>query len=426
MPKAGGQDIRLNKMRHWKHIVSAVTLFKWLGGTRRPLKKWLQRNRATIEEECFTGRDQVSEREKFCQIGDDDLLDRFSNMIDGKERALVWIEGVGGSGKSALGMNLLRKTLIGKTSRPVPVLVCEDWRGSLAAQVARQLRLRDSRKGPTSTMVKTLGAIGLICPLVDSLSEARYDRRQGCSWRPAVSNRDFRHLVVTSRKTRPSGHAWETVERVAPRSLAHNDLREFIGVYVDEPKCAAVERRMAPLLEHERMPSPLFLRFAIAQAEHGSLNAIDRTRLVLDYVEALRVDRIDIQSSDMTRAASIAAVTSFHDRLFPQEFSEQQLLSTLMAECHARSFYDGLGYSELAPPRIVDMLVRSGLISRGMNKLQFTYDPVADYLVAWWVVESPKSGVDVLRKRIARARGTGVGIAYCDVMETLRRTRVSN
>ena len=426
MPMAGVPDMPSEKALPWKHIVSAITLFGWLGGTRRPMKKWLQRNRSMLEEECFTGRDQVRERTRFCQIREDDLLERFGNMIDGKGRALVWIEGVGGSGKSALGMHLLRKTLIGKPSRPVPVLVGEDWSGSLAAQVARQLRLRNSRRRPTTTMVKTLGAIGLICPLVDSLSErGMTDAKEIVE--AAVSNHDFRHLVVTSRKIRPDGHAWETMERVTPETFAHKDLREFIGVYVGEAKLAAiVERRITPLLKRERMPSPLFLRFAITQAECGSLKAIDRTRLVLDYVEALRANRINIQSSDMKRAAAIAAITSFHDRLFPQEFSEQQLLGTVMTECHARSFYDEGGCSEVTPPRLVEMLVRSGLISQGMSRLQFTYDPVAEYLVAWWVIECPMSGLDVLRERIAKARRTGVGSAYRDVTETLGRTRVDN
>ena len=267
-------------------------------------------------------------------------------------------------------------------------------------------------------MVKKLGAMGLICPLVDSLSErGMVDAVEIV--KAAVSHFDFRHLVITSRADMPSGHAWENMVRVTTRPIGRRDLAAFIRVYVGKARAGEVERRIRPVLGGTQMPSALFLRFATEQAARGKLAALDRSRLVLEYVEALRAGRIDIQESDMKRIAGIAAIASFQERLFPQEFSEQQLLSAVVTACHARPFYDGIGSNEIPAPRLIEMLVESGVIRRGMTGMQFNYDPVAEYLVAWWVIESPEGGLDSLRKRIIGARGTGVGSAYEDVRRML-------
>ena len=305
-------------------------------------------------------------------------------------------------------------------SSPIPVHIGEDWNGSLAAQVARQLRHRNWTRGPVEEMVKTLGSHGLICPLVDSLSERSMEGAIE-SVKSAISDHHFRHLIVTSREKPPGDQIWQAMRHVTPRPLVREDTRSFIEIYLSNAEPGEVERienEIAPILDSEHMPSPMFLRFSIEQAVRGPLKAVDRLSLVLEYVEALRSDRVDIRSSDMKRAASIAAMESVQDHLVPQEFPEQQLNWALVTECNAMKFYDAKGETEVTAPKLVDMLVQSGLIVRGANKLQFSYDPVAEYLAAWWISEARPGALDVLRERIEDSGETGVRQAYQDILNT--------
>ena len=414
MPKAGGQALPAGKGRAWGHFVGVITLFVWLGKTRRPLENWLQANRPVLEKECFTGRLPVREREKYLPLGQTEVLDRFVDRIACNKRGLVWVEGAGGSGKSAFAMYLLRSALIGKSPAPVPVFVGEDWTGSLATQVARQLRNRNWSRFPTPAMTRTLGASGLLCPLVDSLSERGMDDASA-RVRDAISDRDFQHLVVTSREPPSSEQALQAVERVSPRPLKRGNLSSFIEVYLPEGQPAEVEVRIEPLLQGREMPSPLFLRFAIEQAAQGSLRAPHRHSLVLDYVEALRSGRADIQMGDMRRAAGIAAIESIQEHLRPQEISEQQLRMALMREANATPFYDEAGEKEVGPAQLVEMLIRSGLMGRGTRNLQFAYDPVAEILAPWWAMEAAGRQYDALLVRIACAAETEVGRAHSEI-----------
>ena len=104
MPKAGGQPLPPRDLFPWRHVSSFITLFALLGKGPRPLKKWLQKNRNLLERECFTERDPVREREKYWPIELERIMNEFSQKIKGDGRGLVWIAGVGGSGKSALAM----------------------------------------------------------------------------------------------------------------------------------------------------------------------------------------------------------------------------------------------------------------------------------------------------------------------------------
>ena len=415
MPKAGGQSLPPGNSRSWQHVVGVVTLFVWLGRKRRPLRKWLQKNRGVLEKVCFTERVPVKEREKYLPIGHEDTVNAFEERIARNERGLVWIEGVGGSGKSAFAMYMLRKVLIGKSSAPVPVFVGEDWSGSLAAQVSQQLRHPDWTRFPTEAMIKTLGACGLICPLVDSLSERGMDDALGCV-KNSISNRDFQHLVVTSRESRPGDQAWQAVKQVTPCALVRNNVTSFIEVYLPEADPIVVQNNIAPLLVRGRMPSPLFLRFAIEQAAKGPLKAVHHSSLVLDYVEALRFDKIDINNEDMRRAAGIAAIESVQEHLRPQEISAQQLRLAFLRESNANSFYDKTGNNEVTPANLVEMLIQSGLINRGTKNLQFAYDPVADILTPWWVTQATGGEYDTLLKRIDGAAETEVGRAYREIL----------
>lgn len=414
MPKAGIRSRFQWSLFPQKYFFFIIAL-TWFAQSRRPLRKWLQKHRNILEEGCFTGRQPVREREKFWSVGHEEVMAGFGEKIWGNERGLLWIHGVGGVGKSALAMHILRNTLIGKRKAPVPIFVGEDWTGSLAAQVAVQLRHSDWQRGPTEEMVKTLGAAGLICPLVDSLSE----RGMGDALRSVkngILNHHFRHLIVTSRDKPPDDQIWQSMTQITPRPLVREDTRSFVQIYVAESEVNAIVGRIESLLDATDMPSPLFLRFAIEQAALGPLKAVDRLSLVLAYVEALRSGRVDIYPQHMRRSAAIAATTSVQDHLASREFSEQQLHQALTSEGNEQKFTNVAG-KELMAPTIVEVLVQSGLIVRGrtMSRLQFAYDPVAEYLAAWWVKESPDGKLNALRERIENSEKTEVGRAYREI-----------
>ena len=221
MPRAGrvplAESLPLGVVANW------VLAFLWIGRTERPLTNWVRKNREVLEAACFTEREPVKEREKYFPAGHGSALQPFQEKIeDLRGRGLLWIQGVGGSGKSALAVHLLREALIGRKGLAIPVFVGEDWKGSLAKQVAKQFRERNWKRAPNEAMVRTLGANGLICPLVDSLSErggrrlAGSKRRRG-PLRVQASDRD-----VTQRAAqRASVGGNEDTDASGPGAEAH-------------------------------------------------------------------------------------------------------------------------------------------------------------------------------------------------------------
>jgi WD40 repeat protein len=396
-------------------LLDVITLYRWFGLTRRPLKAWLRARRAVLEVECFTSSSSVEERSRYSTFLHRQGIAAFNATIKSRSRAIIWIDGVGGSGKSALAFHLVRESLLGQRRRPIPVLVEEDWEGSLAALVAERLREHDGDRGPTEAMVKTLGAAGWICPVVDSLSErAMKDAVEKVG--RAISERHFRHIIVTSRKPPPTGHIWQRVDRMETRGLEPEDVPAFVATYAPPDRCAEIEGRIAGLITPPNMPSPLFLRFAIEQAMLNPLSSTEQLDLVLHYVEALRADKINLDADDMARAASIAAVEAVRDHLVPREIERPYLRGMLMAEADKAPFMDAKNEDKVAPVSVVEMLVSSGLLkqNRTNRRLQFAYDPVAEYLAAWRLTLS-NSGTAELKERIHLAPDSAIGRALHDI-----------
>src|SRR5580658_4498874 len=86
----------------WQWLAGALTLFGFLGTTRRPLAAWLRKNRADLFEQCFAGREPVTERERYCPLIHDADIAAFGGAVAVGTPVRVWITGVGGNGKSAL------------------------------------------------------------------------------------------------------------------------------------------------------------------------------------------------------------------------------------------------------------------------------------------------------------------------------------
>jgi hypothetical protein len=221
--------VRSPEIPTWKWLASVLTLFGYLGTTRRSLTAWLRKNRDVLYEQNFSGRIPVKEREKYCNLIHETDIAAFESDFSAGKVARAWITGVGGSGKSALAYRMLRVATEHKKAAPLPILVDEDWDGKLLDYVVKLLKIDE--RIPTPKMVEILGANGHLCVLVDSLSErgtADPVRRVA----DAIDDGVFKSLIVTSRQPRATGQSWEGFKknRSAPdheRSSArlHRNLR---------------------------------------------------------------------------------------------------------------------------------------------------------------------------------------------------------
>jgi hypothetical protein len=124
--------------------------------------------------------------------------------------------------------------------------------------------------------------------------------------------------------------------------------------------------------------SPLFLRFAIEQALLGEVTATSTLDLVLQYVEALRLGKLDLNSDDMLRAASIAAAEAVRESLTPREIGQELLRGVLLTQADTMPFMNAKNDKPVDPAAIIESLVTCGLLNRNRTnrRLQFAYDPV--------------------------------------------------
>jgi hypothetical protein len=363
----------------WKWLGGVLTLFGYLGTTRRPLKQWLRRHRGDLYAPNFGEREPVKERERFCNLGHEDDIATFAHELTAGKRALRWIDGAGGSGKSALACHMLREATSGGTSAPLPILIDEDWDGSLSQYVARILQV--GGRAPTPAMVETLGAAGELCLLIDSLSErSMIDVMQRIE--EPIGRRAFPAVVITSRQQRPEGKTWEAFKTITPRPLTMDQIADYVATYAPEGRRVEVRQRIDHLLGHGQPLSPLFVRFAIEQALKGPLSATSARDLVLRYVEELREGKLDLGASDMVRAAKIAAREATQQGTTPRELEEPYLRGVLVTEARGLPFMNKAGKQEINPAALVGMLVECGLLNLTPTsmRLQFAYDPVAEYL----------------------------------------------
>ena len=187
------------------------------------------------------------------------------------------------------------------------------------------------------------------------------------------------------------------------RPLTADQIPEYITTYAPEAKRDRVREQIQPLVRTQQNLSPLFVRFAVEQALAGEMTSTSALDLVLQYVEALRVGRIDVNADDMVRAASIAAFETVRDSLGPREIEQAYLRGVLAKETDDLAFMNAPNDKEVDSATIIEMLVECGLLNRNQTnrRLQFAYDPVAEHLVAYRVSKLPgNESVQALKARI--------------------------
>ena len=392
--------------------VRAITLFQWFADTPRARRAWLHQHRAVLEEALFTNRPPVQMRERYADV----VLEGQLAWPRRGAWLLGWVTGSGGTGKSAYAFDFVRRELIGRRDRPLPVLVDEEWEGTLDEHVARLMALPPwEGRGPTPEMIVALGRRGHLLPLVDSLSERSGSKLEDVEGQ--VTTGAFRHVIVTSRSVPPAKQAWDRATVVKTLPLRPEDVEVFVDKYVtNEVARPLVRNRIAPLLGGATMPSPLFLRFAIEQAREDELVSAERLDLVQRYVEEARRDRVDVDPDDFLRASGIAAIAAFtghprqpggsaddaDDAMRPREFDFEFVRARVQDGADAAAFMDAEREQEVEPSQLIHELVRSGVLNRNERNrnLQFAYDPVAEYLAAWRLSLDP----DAHQRLRARAK----------------------
>jgi hypothetical protein len=232
-------------------------------------------------------------------------------------------------------------------------------------------------------MIEVLGSNGDLCPVIDSLSERGMSNAVD-RVAVAVDSGAFKSVVVTSRQSAPKGKVWQSFRSIAVLPLTTAEVPNYVATYAPEDRRAQVLERIKPLTTDERSLSPLFLRFAIEQALTGEVTATSTLDLVLQYVEALRADKLDLSADDMLRAASIAAKEALREGLAPREIEQSYLRGVLVKEADSMAFVNAKNDKSVDPAAIIEMLVGCGLLNRNRTnrRLQFAYDPVAEQLAA--------------------------------------------
>jgi WD40 repeat protein len=413
MPRTGSAEIPT-----WKWLAGVVTLFGFLGTTRRPLRAWLRKNRDALYAENFVARTPVKEREKYSVLSHEAEIALFARDVSAKCGAQIWINGVGGSGKSALSFRIMRTATDKNASAPLPILVDEDWGGPLLDYVAQLLRLED--RVPTRKMIEVLGSSGDLCPVIDSLSERgmsdAVDRVAD-----AVGCGAFTSVVVTSRQPIPKGKVWQSFKSITAVPLTAEQVTDYVAAYAPQDRRTEVLERIKPLITGKQSLSPLFLRFAIEQALAGPVTSASTLDLVLQYVEALRSGKIDLSTGDMMRAASISAVESIRETLVPREIEQSYLRGVLVNDADPMAFMNVKNDKSVDPAAIIEMLVECGLLNRNRTnqRLQFAYDPVAEQLAAHAMVQGKKDARTArLRKRILSDPDSAVAHAMGEIEMT--------
>lgn len=399
----------------WKWLAGVLLLFGWLGTTHRPLRAWLRRHRETLFEQAFAGRSPVIERLKYYDFSYGPDIAGVAETVRAGKPVRLWISGVGGSGKSALAYRMVKVTMAGNRSAPLPVLVDEDWAGTLIDHVGQQLTLGNRR--PTAKMIEVLGAKGSLCLLIDQLSE-RGVADAVTQLTDTIGKGVFRSVLVTSRQPRPGGMVWQTFQSVIARPLTESDVADYVATYAPESQREQVCQRITSLVAGRREISPLFLRFAIEQAVGDELTSTNTLDLVFQYVEALRSGRVDLSADDMLRAASIAATEAVRASLAPREFEQDYLRGVLVQEADRAGFMNASNTAAVEPAWVIELLVLCGLLNRNKinRRLQFAYDPVAEHLAAWRTAQQVAAGaVAPLQARILQSPDTALARAMSEI-----------
>ena len=110
------------------------------------------------------------------------------------------------------------------------------------------------------------------------------------------------------------------------------------------------------------------------------------------YLERLRAGGVDLNKDDMVRAAALTALEACRKDGVPREVNRLHLRGVLQGEANQMRLFDRANKEPVEPAAIIDRLVECGLleITHHGLRLNFAYDPVAEILAAYWLLENPE------------------------------------
>jgi hypothetical protein len=392
-----------------KGIVKLASLIGLLATTERALRSWINKRSAALITKEFE-KEAVKKRKVYVDLGHGDRLDRFLSDLRVNREALLWISGSGGTGKSTLAFEVARRVADDKLVVPV-IVDSGSQSSSIQDYTAKELTVDDSEGRPGAFIVQKLLKKGIVLLVVDGLSEIAEKAAKEII--AGFERGDICHIVISSRDPCPYR---ENAHQIELGNMRHDQLETFVAKYVQNSEQREPIVNALRDFSMRQDINPLFARIAIEEASRGQDLPQSKFELVQKYIQGLRTAIPSSPSeADFWRACRLAAFSCLDSSFTPHDVSEDYLRGVLDADASRSAFYDERG-SKLDPHTLITFLRTCGLLksilARAVQRIDFVYHPVAEYLAAAHVASLPEEGRKQLLKQIGstvNASSTFVG-----------------
>jgi hypothetical protein len=302
----------------------------------------------------------------------------------------------------------------------LPVVVEEDWAGSLVDYVGEVLWIEEVK--PTRKSTEKLLRSGRLILVVDGLTERRVTASEN-QVTDLVRRGTVRNLIVTSRDAPPKDSIFRKLS-IGP--LDDSRLADFVRAYAGADELEGILVALRRLSQHQPM-RPLFARLAIERLHGGGKLPDSYPQLILDYVLAVRpTGQNALSESDFLRVVRIIAFACVRDNLAASDVTIEFLRGRIDAESDRLPLTDD-SEQEVSSTAIINQLISCGLLQRSVefasSHLRFAEDLIAEYLAAMHIVNQENEGPRLLRDRLATSE-TGFVDALKNIRETLGQPTV--
>jgi len=393
---------------NWNWLLNLLLTVQWFSLSRRSLASWIKKYYPQLSNAMFFERKPVLKRQRYHFFEELPEHAHLLDAIQNKQQPIhVWLAGSGGNGKSALAFYLTEQLTQHPKTPILPVLIDEDWQGSLEQHLAAKIQIQGKKL--STAMVVKMGQYGLICPVIDSISERQNVENKIAQINESPEIKAFTYLIFTSRNSLPTGAMWEKFATTEITGITPEQLQALINTYAPQNKQQAIANNLQQLIATESSLSPLFVRLAIEQlidTENTQITTLNKQSLVVAYVEGLRMEKLDVDSTDLLRAVKLIAYHSLVNSI-PNEFDEPFMHGVLNnSATESAPFYAEKSDTEINPKELIRMLDNAGILERKpeSGNLQFAYDPIAEVLAQMYTKDLEQRRKSVAPKTEALSR----------------------